>query len=98
MCGVFPRNAPRTHLAKVGGITASSSPAAGRYHVMGKYSTVGIWTRCPSCRDEAVAVVQFGGSGDAPALLLDFRCSEDCDPDSATISRGLRLTVLDRAS
>src|SRR5438067_276900 len=42
---------------------------------MADYSTVGIWTRCPSCADEAVAVVQFWGRrGDTRARLVDFRC------------------------
>jgi hypothetical protein len=65
---------------------------------MGENSTVGIWTRCPRCADEAVAVVQFGGRGDARARLLDFRCPSGCNVDAAAILQVLHLTAFDRAS
>jgi hypothetical protein len=66
---------------------------------MGDYSTVGIWTRCPRCADEAVAVLQFWGRrGDADARLVDFRCAHGCDVDPEAVLRRLRLTGLDRAS
>jgi hypothetical protein len=65
---------------------------------MGQYSTVGIWTRCPNCADEAVAVVQFWGRGDARARLVEFRCPTGCAVDDDAVLRGLRLTALGRAS
>jgi hypothetical protein len=65
---------------------------------MGDYSTVGIWTRCPACADEAVAVVQFGSHGERAARLIDFRCPTDCPVDAHSILRRVRLTSLDRAS
>jgi hypothetical protein len=66
---------------------------------MGDYSTVGIWTRCPRCADEAVAVVQFWGRrGDARARLVDFRCADGCEVDPEAVLRRLRLMELDRAS
>lgn len=64
---------------------------------MGQYSTVGIWTRCPSCADAAVAVVQFQRHADARARLLDFRCPAECGVSPHTVLRRLRLD-LDRAS
>jgi hypothetical protein len=65
---------------------------------MAEFSTVGIWTRCPSCADEAVAVVQFRGRGDARARLIDFRCPACCRVDPTAVLDRLRLTALDRAS
>jgi hypothetical protein len=64
---------------------------------MGRFSTVGIWTVCPTCADAAVAVVQFCGHADSHAQLLDFRCPADCDVSPSTVLSRLRLT-LDRAS
>ena len=66
---------------------------------MGDYSTVGIWTRCPRCADEAVAVVQFWGRrGDSQARLVDFRCEAGCEVDPQAVLRRLRLSAFDRAS
>lgn len=69
----------------------------GITHDMGQYSTVGIWTRCPECADEAVAVVQFAGRG-ANARLVDFRCPHACSVESRAVLSGVRLAALDRAS
>jgi hypothetical protein len=65
---------------------------------MGAFSTVGIWTRCPGCADEAVAVVQFRGRGDARARLVDFRCPAGCPVDPDVVLHQLRLVALDWAS
>jgi hypothetical protein len=65
---------------------------------MADYSTVGIWTRCPGCADEAVAVVQFWGRGDTRARLVDFRCPVGCAVDPDLMLAKLRLRTLERAS
>jgi bacterioferritin-associated ferredoxin len=65
---------------------------------MGDYSTVGIWTHCPTCADEAVAVVQFANRDNVKAHLVDFRCPGACRANARAVLRGLRLTTLDRAS
>ena len=65
---------------------------------MGEFSTVGIWTRCPACADNAVAVVQFRSRGDARARLVDFRCPSSCPVDPGAVLRRLHLTALERAS
>lgn len=75
---------------------ACDKDAMGTTSRMGRYSTVGIWTRCPYCADEAVAVVQFWGRGDGRARLVDFRCPADCDVDPEGVLRRLRLTGMDR--
>jgi len=63
-----------------------------------EYATVGIWTRCPACADEAVAVVQFVEAGETDARLLDFRCPTRCVVDARSVLRRVRLTALNRAS
>ena len=65
---------------------------------MGEPSTVGIWTHCPVCSREAVAVVQFADRGEMRARLLNFRCPGTCRLDAREILRTLRLSELDRAS
>lgn len=65
---------------------------------MGEPSTVGIWTHCPNCAREAVAVVQFTDLSDSRARLLNFRCPGSCRLDARQILRTLRLSELDRAS
>lgn len=70
----------------------------GNNVLMGVFSTVGIWTRCPGCGDDAVAVVQFGHRGDARARLVDFRCPAGCPVGPAAVLHQLRLVALDRAS
>lgn len=77
---------------------ACEPPGLGTTPDMGEYSTVGIWTRCPDCTDEAVAVVQFWGRGDDRARLVDFRCPAGCPVETDAVLRRLRLTALDRAS
>ncbi|MDT4921153.1 MAG: hypothetical protein QOI15_2055 [Pseudonocardiales bacterium] len=64
---------------------------------MDQYSTVGIWTQCPECADEAVAVVQFAGRG-VHARLVDFRCPYACSVEPRAVLRRVRLTALDQAS
>jgi hypothetical protein len=65
---------------------------------MADYATVGIWTRCPACADQAVAVVQFVERGESDVRLLDFRCPLRCTVDTRSVLRRMRLTALDRAS
>jgi hypothetical protein len=77
---------------------AWAAVAVGRKALVGEFSAVGIWTECPDCTDEAVAVVQFRSRGDSLAQLVDFRCPLGCDVDRDEVLRELRLTALDRAS
>jgi hypothetical protein len=88
----------RGRVAKNTAVCAWAACAVGRKPVMADFSTVGIWTECPNCTDEAVAVVQFRGRGDSRARLVDFRCPLRCDVDRHEVLHELRLTALDRAS
>jgi hypothetical protein len=65
---------------------------------MGDRATVGIWTRCPACAEDAVAVVQFIEDESAPARLVDFRCPTRCSVEARSVLRRVRLAALDRAS